>query len=83
MSDERWTPIVSAADVTEEILTMAEDAAEGYALDDSGRIDWECAIDRLDGLELRDGSRIDLGSSIDSPAIRKIKREVRKRLADN
>lgn len=80
MSEERWTEVRTAADVTEEILELLMDEAEAQGLGGHGPIEWEDVLDPVEGLELRDGSRIDFGSSLDSPAIRKIKREVRARL---
>lgn len=66
--------IVEADDVTEEVLDAAEYAEEWFV---DERIDWEEFIDRMDNVELPDGTLIDMGDSMDSPAIRKIKRHIR------
>lgn len=72
------TDVIEAADVTEEILDMAEEYADGFY---DGRIDWQDLVDRhLDGAYLDDGTRTNYGDDYDSPAIRKIQRETRKRL---
>ena len=76
MSEPTYTRVTEAAQVTEEILDIAQDTEEGW-FGDSARIDWEDFIDRMDGTDLKDGTRLDLGDQIDSPAIRKIKRHVR------
>ena len=70
------TDVVAAADVTDEIVDLAETYAEGFSPD--GRVDWEGVIDRMDGAELRDGTVIAFGPEYDTPAMRKIKREVGK-----
>lgn len=72
-------PVTEAAHVTEEILNLADDYADMSA-DDRGRIDWEDLVDRLDGLQ-PDATlwAIDMGNESDSPAIRAIQREIRKR----
>jgi len=68
--------VIEESQVTEEILQIAFDVVDGWYQD--VRVDWEDAIDRMDGAELPDGSILDLGNSMMSPAIRKIKREVAK-----
>ena len=73
MSERTYTRIIEAADVTDEVLSVAEDA-EGWFVDQP--IDWEDFLDRMDGHELADGTLIDMGESIDSPAIRKIKKHI-------
>ena len=69
--------IIEADQVTAEILQLAYSIVDGW-YSDGTRIDWEDFLYRMDSSELDDGSRIDLGNSMLSPAIRKIKSEVRK-----
>jgi hypothetical protein len=61
-------------DVTVEILTMAEQIHDGWY--PTGRVDWEDFLDRLDGAELDDGSTLDLGDSMLSPAVVVLKKYV-------
>lgn len=69
-------PISAAADVTPEILEIAESVVDGWYAD--GRVDWEDFVDRMDDVELADGMRTDFGEDMNSPAVRKIKSYVRK-----
>jgi hypothetical protein len=66
----------TAEDVTDEALEMVQGIVEGWY--NEGRIDWEDVWDRMDKKVLDDGRGIDMGSDLGSPAIRKIKREIRK-----
>jgi hypothetical protein len=68
--------IVEADDVTEEVLEVVQGIVEGWY--DEGRIDWEDVWDRMEKTYLDDGRGIDMGEDLDSPAIRKIKRHIRK-----
>ncbi len=73
---QRSTVIVAAADVTDEIIQLAWSIADGWY---QGRtIDWGDLLDRLDQAELSDGTVLELGEDMLSPAIMKIKLEVRK-----
>lgn len=72
----RHTAVREAADVTDEIIAMAQDIYSGW-FGDGQRLDWGDFLDRLDGAELADGSRLDLGDTMDSAAIKKIQREIR------
>jgi 3-hydroxyacyl-CoA dehydrogenase len=65
-----------AEDVSDEMLTLAEQVCDGY-FDDDERIDWEEFIDRMckEGY-LDDGTRLEF-QEYDNPAISKIKRHVR------
>ena len=77
-SDRRpLTTIMQTDQVTEEIIQAAVDIVEGWY--NEGRVDWDNVWDRMDGQVLNDGSEIDMGTDIESPAMRKIKREVNKR----
>ena len=68
-----YTRVTEKDQVTEEILAAAEDTETWFGDD---RIDWEDFWDRLDGYYLLDGTRLDLGSTLDSPAMRRIRRHV-------
>lgn len=65
----------TAADVTDEILRVAEEVESGWFSD--GPIDWEDFLDRMDGSTLADGTHLDMGGETDSPAIRRIQRHIR------
>ena len=69
--------IVTAADVTDEIIEQAVEITDGWYAD--GPIDWDDVWDRLERSRLADGRGIDLGNDQDTPAMRKIRREIRKR----
>lgn len=62
--------IVNAEDVTPEILEVAENIVDGWY--QTGPIDWENVWERMENQD------IDLGSDLDSPAMRKIQRHIRK-----
>ena len=66
----------TADQVTDEIAEAAYEIADGRYQDT--RIDWDLLLDRLDGMELKDGSVLDLGSNLLSPAITEIRKRVRK-----
>lgn len=68
--------VEAAEDVTEEVLELVRGIVEGWY--DEGPIDWENVWDRMDKSFLEDGRGIDMGEDLGSPAIRKIKREIRK-----
>lgn len=76
-----YTSPVSAEDVTEEILDLAREATDAGWFPD-GKIEWETVWDRMDGATLRDGTRLDLGGDLSSPALRKIQRVIRKEARD-
>lgn len=67
--------ITKSHEVTEEIRQLFYDAVDGWY--PTGRIDWHDLLDRVDGAELKDGTILDLGDSMVSPAIRAIKGYVR------
>lgn len=75
--DKRLTSPVEAADVTEEMIKAATDILTGWYAD--GKACWEEVWDRMDGMELKDGSILDLGNELLTPALAKIEREARKR----
>lgn len=66
----------TAEDVTPEIIEIVQGIVEGWY--DEGRIDWEDVWDRVERTYLDDGRGIDMGTDLGSPAILKIKREIRK-----
>ena len=82
MFDTTYTTIVTAEDVTEEVLEMAWSVIEGWFGSGDKKIDWESVWDRLDGYVMKDGSEIDMGGEMDTPAMRKIQREIRKMIRE-
>lgn len=62
--------VIEANDVTQEDLDEALSIVEGWY--DEGRIDWDDVWERMERY-----SDLDLGTEIDSPAMRKMKRYVR------
>lgn len=72
-----WTLVHESKDVTDEITEYACDLAETET-DDRGRVDWEAVFDRrMEGMHLKDNTRLTLGNEYDTPAQRKIQRVVR------
>lgn len=76
--EHRCVEITAAEDVIEEILDLAQEVEEAWFADEPN-IDWESFWDRLDGYTVPgyEDREIDLGSEMDSPAMRKIQRHVR------
>jgi len=74
--DKTETTLHEAEDVTEEIVKLALDIVDGWYQE--GPIDWEDVWDRLDGAELADGTRLELGIELLSRGLKKIRREVLK-----
>ncbi len=79
MSEIPWRMVVEVEDVTPEILAEACEVFDGWFAR-SGRIDWTDFFDRLEDRcsELADGTRLDLGNDMNSPAVRRIKRYITK-----
>lgn len=75
MSTMNYTTVFDAADVTTEILEIAESIYDGWYAD-GHTIDWLDFLDRLDGSTLADESTLDLGSDLSSPAAVKIRRHI-------
>lgn len=73
-----YTTIVTTEDVTQEVLDMAWSVIEGWFDSGDKKIDWESVWDRMEGYPLGDGTVVDMGGEFDSPAMRKIQREMRK-----
>ena len=65
-----YTTITTAEDCTEQFLDACADVYEGFFANEP-RIDWEGFMDRLE----RYG--YDMGSSMDSPAIKVIKKHIK------
>lgn len=63
--------VVAAKDVTEQDLAAAVDITDGWYPD---RIEWDNVWERMESWD----RFLDLGTEIDSPAMRKIKAYVRK-----
>lgn len=71
-----WRTVIEAKDITPEILKAAEGIFDGWYADE--RIDWTDFLDRLDGMPLNDGTKLDLGNDMMSPACQTIKKHIRK-----
>lgn len=65
-----YTSVRAKADVTDEILDAGRDIIDGWYSE--SRIDTEEFIDRLDETPLEDGTYLDLGEFILSPALKYI-----------
>jgi hypothetical protein len=61
--------------LTAEIVDIAESVTDGWYPHPT-RIDWENVWDRMDGIELTDGSELSI-PALDTDAQREIKRQVR------
>jgi hypothetical protein len=73
----KWVTVTKAEEVTPDILEAAESIFDGWYADEA-RIDWTDLLDRLEGAEYVDlGGRLDLGDSMSSPAVLKIKAHIR------
>lgn len=70
-----YRQLTLAGDVDEEILDLAKMVYEGFY--DGKKIDWDDFLDRMDGSTLANGDVLDLGDSMLSPAVIKIKTHVR------
>ncbi|MCC3766490.1 hypothetical protein [Streptomyces sp. UNOC14_S4] len=79
MSEHKDYEVVTVENVTDEILEMVQGIVEGWY--NEGPIDWGDVWDRLEKYRLDDGRGIDMGGDMSSPAMQKIKREIRKRRA--
>lgn len=64
-------------EITPEVLTAAESIYDGWFAD-AAQIDWENFLDRLDGIELDDGTRLDLGNDLLAPPIKAIKAHIKR-----
>lgn len=75
MTDREWTPILTADDVTEEVLLITVEITEGWYAE--GKIDWENVWDRMDGSLLDDNTKINMGTDLNSSAQKFIKKYIR------
>lgn len=66
-----------AEDVTSDLIDAAVSIVDIHYTE--GVVDWEDVWDKLEYVTLSDGSDIDLGGKLDSPALKEIKRAVIKR----
>lgn len=69
--NEIWNPVIASTDVTAEIIKSVHEITEGFYM--NCNFDWEDFLNRLEKW-----NHIDLGGSLQSPAIRKIQNEARK-----
>lgn len=74
----RYTEVLTADDVTPEVMALAWGIIEGWYASGDEKIDWEDVWDRMDGAHLEDDSLVDLGGQTDTPAMRRIQREMRR-----
>ena len=72
-----WKQVVTAEQVTQEVLDAVEEIFDGFFVDEP-KIDWTLFLERL---EVR--YEFDLGSSMDSEAIKLIKKHVKKIKAES
>lgn len=66
------TAPVAADDVTEEMIALLVETLSDW--EEGDRIDWGHVLDIIDGAQLADGSILDLGGDMTTPAITKLKR---------
>lgn len=81
--DKVYIEIRDPADVTEFVIDEAYEAAYGFFASMGYSVDWESVIDRLESTPRQAGTYWDFGTQEDSPAIKKLKREVRKRIRES
>lgn len=74
---DEYRRIREAVDVDDEIVEAALSIVDGFYATRPA-IDWEDVLDRMEMRRDARGRQYDLGGDADSPAIRKIKREVRR-----
>ncbi|RZS39135.1 hypothetical protein EV193_104351 [Herbihabitans rhizosphaerae] len=61
---------------TEEVIALAVEIVDGWYQD--RRVDWEDVWERLDGAEMEDGTKLDLGDDLLSPYLGALRREVQR-----
>lgn len=71
MTRGMWRNVHFDHQVDEEIMGIFRSVVDARYPD--GRINWGYVWESVDGRKLRDGSRIDLGTDLDSSAMRKMK----------
>lgn len=67
--------VTLAGEVDEEILGIATKVYESFY--EGKKIDWDDFLNRMDGSALENGDELDLGDSMLSPAVIKIKTHIR------
>jgi hypothetical protein len=77
MTGTRYTAVRTANDVTTEILNAAESIFDVWYAH-KPRINWVYFLERLDGIPLKDGSTLNLGKDLASPAIEVIEAHIRR-----
>lgn len=75
MSARKYNPLIEEADATDEVITIVMSIVDGWYSETA--IDWDDVWDRADGTELPSGEVLDI-ENLASPAIRRIKQEVRR-----
>lgn len=70
--NQTWKQLQTASDIDDDVLNDIETVYDGW-FSESPRIDWQDFIDRLERC-----GQYDCGSSMDSEAIKQIKKHVRK-----
>jgi hypothetical protein len=68
---EQYKPIRTAEDITEPLIDVIETVFEGWYADEP-RIDWLAFLERVEIM-----GHVDFGSSMDSPAIKAVKKIVK------
>lgn len=76
----RFQALNDRDDVTDEIVQYAVDIVDGWYPD--GPIDWTDVWDRLDGTELNNGARLDLGDDLMSPGLKALRSAVQRARRD-
>lgn len=75
MPDDQYTSIRTEEDVTQEIIDLLRSVVSAHYPE--GRIDWPDVWDRMDGRTLNDGTALDMGDELDTPAIKSLKKVAR------
>jgi len=73
--------VVEATHVDDGFLDMVREVTDSWFPD--GPIDWERVWERVEGYTFDDGRYVCMGDEMDSPAMRKIKRVIRKERAES
>lgn len=76
MTSDNWVTVTEADEVTDEILEAAQEVYNGWFAKGS-RINWVDFLDRLDGIPLEGGGKLNLAGSLVSPAIKRIQAHIR------
>ncbi len=74
MADRTLNDLMQSPELTAEIMVMAMEIVDGWY--QTGRINWGDVWDRLDGAELSNGDRIDVGGDLLAPELARIKNHV-------